>query len=166
MTAERETNIVIRPAQDADRVMLLSFVRELNLYEAAFEANRRTDADFPEPTLDVRLAETAAKDGIILVAVDGTGALSGWIAGHIEAGNVYVHDDLRRYGYISELFVDPARRGQGVAAALVEAVVAHVRSRGVRRLLVGALVGNAGALAAYEALGFRPHAIELERVIA
>jgi len=162
----RPTEFAIRPAAAGDRVALLEFVRALNLYEAAIEVDRRTDDDFPEPTLDVRMAEIEAKDGLAFVAVDLAGTPIGWIAGHIEPGVIYIREELRRCGHISELYIVEGWRNRGVGLALIDAAGEHFRARGVKRLTIGSLAGNAVACAAYEALGFRPYAIEFERVIS
>lgn len=145
--------------------MLLEFTRALNLYEAAIEADRRTDDDFPKPTLDVRMAEIEAKDGLAFVAVDLAGAPIGWIAGHVEPGVIYIRDELRRHGHVSELYIVEEWRNRGVGRALIDAAVVHFRTRGLKRLTIGSLAGNKVACASYETLGFRPYAIEFERAI-
>lgn len=54
------------------------------------------------------------------------------------------------------MFVDPAARGRGAGAALVEAVSAWARARGAARLTLWVTDVNAAALALYRRSGFRP----------
>ncbi|RFU82208.1 GNAT family N-acetyltransferase [Streptomyces triticagri] len=63
---------------------------------------------------------------------------------------------MRPTGYteISAVCTDPAYRGQGLAARLVDAVAAGVRDRGEIPLLHAA-ASNVGAIRVYERLGFR-----------
>ena len=52
------------------------------------------------------------------------------------------------------LAVEPARRGQGIGRALVEAAIAEARARGARRLTLRVLETNSRARLLYEAAGF------------
>jgi GNAT superfamily N-acetyltransferase len=53
------------------------------------------------------------------------------------------------------MFVDPAARGRGLGAALVEAVVAWARSRGATWLSLWVTSSNGPAIALYEKCGFQ-----------
>jgi ribosomal protein S18 acetylase RimI-like enzyme len=55
---------------------------------------------------------------------------------------------------VKGLAVDPARQGEGVGAALLDAGIAVARERGARRLVLRVLSGNAGARHLYESRGF------------
>src|SRR4051812_24823980 len=57
-------------------------------------------------------------------------------------------------GFIDDLFVRPVARGQGVAAALLDAVIADCGVRGVRALHVEAGPENAVAQRVYARSGF------------
>ncbi|GLZ49085.1 hypothetical protein Acsp06_52700 [Actinomycetospora sp. NBRC 106375] len=52
------------------------------------------------------------------------------------------------------MWVEPARRGEGVADLLVDAVVAWARADGGRRLALWVVDGNVRARRCYERLGF------------
>ncbi|MFL6121289.1 GNAT family N-acetyltransferase [Actinophytocola sp.] len=58
---------------------------------------------------------------------------------------------------ISAVCTDPAHRGQGLATALVRALVAVIRARGEQALL-HTVATNTGAIRLYESLGFRVRA--------
>ena len=57
--------------------------------------------------------------------------------------------------FLVGMFVDPAERGHGLGAALVEAVVAWARARGATRLYLWVTSTNTPAIALYSRCGFR-----------
>jgi ribosomal protein S18 acetylase RimI-like enzyme len=61
-----------------------------------------------------------------------------------------------RVGEIESLSVAPGERGAGIGSALLDRIDAELEAAGVRDVLVGAVVGNAGAIRLYERRGFRP----------
>ena len=56
--------------------------------------------------------------------------------------------------YLAELYVAPARRGQGAGRALVEASIAFARSEGADYMDLGTSEDDVAARALYESLGF------------
>ena len=56
---------------------------------------------------------------------------------------------------IKGLAVDPARRREGIGAALIEALVERARGAGIRRLTLRVLSTNPAARALYERAGLR-----------
>jgi ribosomal protein S18 acetylase RimI-like enzyme len=55
---------------------------------------------------------------------------------------------------IKGLAVDPARRREGIGAALIEALAERARGAGIRRVTLRVLSTNSPALALYERAGF------------
>jgi len=64
------------------------------------------------------------------------------------------HDDREDTGYLISLWVAPEARGQGVGAALVEAVVGWTKEQGLKRLVLDVGERNTPALALYTRIGF------------
>lgn len=64
-------------------------------------------------------------------------------------------------GYIAGMGVAPSHRGRGLGEAVMRAVLASARERGVKRVQLEVLVQNASAIRLYERLGFR-HLRDLE----
>jgi ribosomal protein S18 acetylase RimI-like enzyme len=64
------------------------------------------------------------------------------------------HDGDPEAGYLISLWVAPEARGRGVGAALVRAVVAWARAKGLRRLVLDVGARNQAAQALYQRLGF------------
>jgi ribosomal protein S18 acetylase RimI-like enzyme len=65
----------------------------------------------------------------------------------------------RHKGMVRGVYVQPDARGQGVAGALLEAVIGHAR-RHVEQLTLTVVQGNGTAIGLYERHGFRIYGIE------
>jgi aminoglycoside 6'-N-acetyltransferase I len=103
------------------------------------------------------LAHPAA---INLIARDAGGAAIGFIEATVRRD--YVNGcETSPAGFVEGLFVAEDWRGQGVARALVAAVEAWAKARGLRELASDALLDNTQSHAMHEALGFA----ETERVV-
>jgi len=55
---------------------------------------------------------------------------------------------------LDKLYIDPARQRLGLGGALIERVLGHARSRGVRTVILNVNKRNAQAIAGYEKHGF------------
>ena len=89
-------------------------------------------------------AATGHRDGLGLgfEVLDETGARIGAIAGHTWGG----------VAEIAQLWVEPARRGEGLGLALLDAAIAEARARGCRRAFLMTYDFQAPGL--YEKRGF------------
>jgi aminoglycoside 6'-N-acetyltransferase I len=96
----------------------------------------------------------------ILVAVDSSGAL----AGFIEAG-LRSHadgcDTTQPVGYVEGWFVAEAWRGRGVGRELMRAAEDWARAQGAVEMASDALIDNLGSQHAHRALGF----VEVDRCV-
>jgi ribosomal protein S18 acetylase RimI-like enzyme len=86
----------------------------------------------------------------VLVAVDREEVL-----GSLLLGPWTDLESSRHVVEVKGLAVDPARQGERVGAALLDAGIAVARERGARRLVLRVLSGNAGARHLYESRGFK-----------
>ena len=96
-------------------------------------------------------------DCLCLLARDG--------AGHL-IGRLRRPDPLRPgavTAVLESMRVAPDRRRTGVGGALVDAFLAWAREHGANETTVQAYAQNAGALAFYQARGFRPFLVTLTR---
>lgn len=123
--------------QDADAIARL-----------LYDFNVEYDEPTPEPPeLAARLRELMGGDTIVLLAGDGPDGLavlrfrlSIWSSG--------------KECYLAELYVVPARRGQGLGRALMEAAIEVARREGADWMDLGTSEDDVAARALYESLGF------------
>ncbi len=131
----------------------------INRHEEPITHDRRTDHLGAVETLQSARERVEKNAGHILVAESG-----GRVVGHLYLlflnYDVYVVETLRRYAYVSELFVREEMRGAGIATALLAAAERIAAQAGVARIAIGVLAGNAPADRLYAKLGFQPHYIE------
>jgi GNAT superfamily N-acetyltransferase len=154
----------IRPARLPDDAEAFeAFIHGSQVYEAAFEPNRRLDDQVDRDHLGELTRKVAERDGRIFVAETVSGALLGWVVSFPTDDEIFVVESERRVGYIAELFVVAEERGKGIGAALVAAAEADFRARGLAIAMIGVLPGNRRALAAYQEWGYSPYAIELRK---
>jgi ribosomal protein S18 acetylase RimI-like enzyme len=157
--------LIIRPATPADRPWLRQAVVELQEYERLRHPTRRPGAEIADTYLDWMLHQAEAA-GAVLVAESG-GSFAGFAAGWIEqASNIAETADSNRFGYISDICVMPAFRGQRIAAQLLDGIEQYLGRTGISRLRINALAVNSSAQASYEHAGFVPYEILYEKLIA
>jgi GNAT superfamily N-acetyltransferase len=157
--------MTIREARlPADEPAILSFIKGLQDYEAAFEPNRRQDSDFALEHWREAQRRHAEKHGVFLIAED-NGAPVGWAFAHDETGELFVTLAERHHGYLAELYVVPQARGKGLGRALIEACEAWARGRSHKLLTVGVLAKNPSAIRAYEGAGYTPYWVTLRRYL-
>ena len=68
-------------------------------------------------------------------AVDNSICFSAWRDG-AQVGFARVVTDKATFAYLADVFVLPAHRGQGIATAIMDAVMAHPELQGLRRFLL------------------------------
>lgn len=146
-----------------DEPAILSFIWGLQKFENAFEPNRRLDPDFAsEHWADVR--RQATERGALFIA-EANGRAVGWAFVLEEAGDLFVRESERRYGFVAELFVEEAARGAGHGRALIAACEDWSRKRGMTVLIIGVLAGNGKAAAVYQRDGFAPYNLFMRKYL-
>jgi len=84
--------------------------------------------------------------------------LSAWIGESSRDGGTVGHFDLTQHVEtfrIGRVIIDPAQRGQGLAATLVALAVAKCQELGASRIALNVIAGNSPAIRTYERIGFR-----------
>ena len=71
----------------------------------------------------------------------------------------------RKVLYIDDLCVEETLRGQGIAKALYERVLAFAREIGCHAVTLNVWCGNDGAMRFYEKCGMRPQKIGMETIL-
>jgi len=122
------------------------------------EANRATVREWVAQSVvtgDLLVArETGAGDS------EDEAGLVGFVGFSLERGD-YERDAVR--GTVSNLFVVPERRGEGVGTALLDEAERTLRERGADRVALEALADNDRARSFYAARGYDPHRVELTK---
>ena len=146
-----------------DEKAILSFIQGLQEFERSFEPNRRLDPAFAaDHWADVQ--KRAASRGALFMA-EQDGRAVGWAFLLEEDGDVFVEREQRRHGFVAELFVDGAARGQGHGRALIAACEEWTRARGLNVLIINVLAGNDKAIAVYQRDGFAPYSLNLRKYL-
>ncbi len=149
-------SIAIRPATEGDRPTILAFLTDLSDYEFPLYDGLRRGADCAEEYFETT-SRAAENNNELLLIAELRGRPAGFIWFHEEMDNdVLLREDARRHGYISDLFVLPEFRGQGIARALLAAVEQRCRALGLDRLRVAAIGPNQPARRFYEDQGYAP----------
>lgn len=120
-------NFTIRPAKFVDCPALAELLREVGWFEFI---KSKTPTEAAEHVA-AHLAECLADEShSVYVGVDEAGAVLGYVSVHWLA---YLFMPGLE-GYVSELFLRPSARGQGLGAALLETVKSEGQARGAYRL--------------------------------
>jgi ribosomal protein S18 acetylase RimI-like enzyme len=148
----RRPPVSVREARDADVDAVGRLLHDFN---------REFDEPAPEPAeLAARVRELlAGGDTAVLVAGGDTAVL---VAGDEPVGLALMRFRLSLWApgqecYLAELYVVPARRGQGIGRALMEAAMDLARGRGAGYMDLGTAETDVAARHLYESLGFDNH---------
>ncbi|WP_160000056.1 GNAT family N-acetyltransferase [Roseomonas sp. 18066] len=150
--------LILRAATGADRDALVEQFQGLNVHEDGITGDRRRDRDAAIASLEAADAKVARSQGHALVA-EQDGAVIGHCYLTFERHPPYVTE--RDYAYVAELYVRPEARSQGLGRALLAEAERLARARGMKRMLIGVVIGNDRAQAAYQRFGFSPYTTEL-----
>ncbi len=144
----------IRPAVEADLDAIVELWFEL------MEHHRQINDRFWQPAPDAAekmrawLGEEVRDPARCLLVAELQGQVVGFIHGQMSGGPPPVAP--RRDGEITDLYVVPAFRRQGLARALVEALSGWFGGQGAEKIVLSAAVDNAEAGGFWRALGFEP----------
>ena len=161
-------SVVVRVAETTDAPTLLRLIADLQNFERAMHDTRVVSSpSFARAYLHQVEQRTSTGAGIIVVAEGrGSADIVGFGAGWIETvEDVAEIEDSNVFGYISDLYVVPDRRGKRIAGLILTALEEHLSSSGVTRLRIASLAENAAALASYRRHGFGPYEVILEKRI-
>jgi GNAT superfamily N-acetyltransferase len=157
--------MIVRAYEPHDREAAIGLMDQLNRHEDAIAGDRATSWEAAEACLDREIEMEREGDGVLLV-VEAGGEVVGLGSLRIDQPTPYLRADVARVCWVSNLVVDARWRGQGVGRLLIAAGEDWARRQGAGRMSIGAIIGNDGALAAYEALGFTRAVIELKKDLA
>ena len=143
----------VRTALATDREAIVGLIRALNIHEAAITGDRLVTHSAADAYYLALLDRIARQEGRLLAAEAEAGVV-GMLGLIVQENQVFVRADLRRHGYVSDLVVDEAWRGR----LLIGEAERLTREKGLKRLVIGVMAGNAGAERLYGELGFSLYA--------
>jgi putative acetyltransferase len=118
------------------------------------------DAGWPaRGARDYFAAAMCGEEGTLCLVAEAGGAPAGYLVGRLREP---VDPRPVRVAVLESMYVLPARRREGVGAALVDGFRAWAAERGAARLTVTAYATNAEAIRFYEREGFAPRSVTLE----
>lgn len=136
------TGLLIRPMEDRDAPRVIAIYQAgLDTGQASFETSAPTWAEFAAKKLPAHRH---------VAADDATGAVLGWVAA------TAVSDRCVYAGVIEHsVYVDPARHGRGIGAALLAALIESSEAAGIWTIQSGVFPENTASLRLHERAGFR-----------
>lgn len=137
--------LALRFAGPDDAPTLLAFIRELAAYEREPDAVEVTEA-----TLRAQLASSAPPFECLIAELEGEPA------GFALFFHTYSTWRGRRGLWLEDLYVRPARRGEGIGRRLLAALARIARDRGCARFEWSVLDWNEPAIRFYRSLGAVP----------
>ncbi len=158
--------IRIEPGRDADRAILVAFAEAIQDHERDTNPKLYPGAVIARAYTAWMTSEVKANGGIILIARDDgheVGFVCAWPA---VDDDQLVRPEARAHAYVSDLYVAPDYRRQGLATSLLEAVESEMAERGCTRIRICAKASNRAALGCYSAFGFLPYEVILEKPIS
>ncbi len=150
---------MIRPASARDQAALGRYGAALMRQHHDADPARFLQVEHPEAGYGRYLVSVLDDPDSLVRVAEHEGAVIGYVYADIEGVS---WKDLRGpCGFIHDLFVDPAARGQGVGRALMQEAMDWIRSRGRTQIVLSTKTGNAHAQRLFTALGFRPTMLEM-----
>lgn len=157
--------VEIRPFEPRDRAAVLQALTDLQNYEVTLHDSRLPGETTMEHYLVELLRDLSDGSGTVFIA-EAAGVFVGCVACLVvEEQSVQETPDSNRHGYVSDIFVDPRYRSQGVAQRLLAVAERHLAATGVTRLRINVLANNTRARRAYERYGFAPYEVMFEKRI-
>lgn len=149
----------------ADMYGLRACVIELQNFERVIDPRMPSGEEIVDEYIVEMLNRCRACEGKVLVADK-----DGEIAGYVTILNRVQSDDLDdgniEFGLVADLVVRKPFRGAGLGKDLMQAAEDFARENDVKWLRISVMAANHGARKLYEAKGFSPIYVELEKDLA
>ena len=124
--------------------------------QRAYDSYVRADAN--RETMRDTLAAHQVNDGL-LVARDGD-SIVGFASFSVERGSLELDADR---GLLSNIYVDPAYRGRGIGAALLETAENELAAQGAEVVVLEVMADNEAARRFYDRQGYDTYRVAMER---
>lgn len=95
----------------------------------------------------------------LLLIAEADGRAVGFLAGRVRLIPPWFGGG--QAGFVSEVFVDESRRGEGIGTRLLDEAIAWFRQNGIRRVELQVLTQNTGARELYRRLGWTEELVQM-----
>ena len=151
--------MTIRKAGKIDLAGILTFAREMARMHHELDPYYRPPEDYKNLAEDLA-SELDDPDNLILIAEDDSTPL-GYIRVAVEEAPTYAAP--KKIGVVYDLFVDAARRGQGIGEKLFEEALAWLKSKNIKHIELSVDARNSGAVATWKKFGFFEYKLRMRR---
>ncbi|EJJ26160.1 GNAT family N-acetyltransferase [Rhizobium sp. CF142] len=162
MEIDLQTNsdVRIRAAREEDVDVLGNYGAQLISIHHAWDRSRFIAASSRTPAMySSYLKSQLGKADVLVLAAEVDGVVAGYVYAGVEGPDYMA---LRGpAGLIHDIFVDQARRRQGVGRALLTATVESLRALGAQQVVLSTAHRNDAGQRLFESLGFLPTMIEM-----
>jgi len=147
-------HLITRQATLQDHPILLEFEQAIIDYERAFDPTIKLEKT---SYYDLTVLINSSKSEVLVVETEGKIIATGY-ARIEKADDCFQH---KQYAHLGFMFVDPNFRGRGINKLIMDGLVAWGKEVGISEFRLEVYAENAGAIRAYEKVGFQKHLIEM-----
>lgn len=145
---------IIRKAYLQDLPKLLEFEQAIIEYERPFNPTLKEEKISYYDLSELIKSKTTE---VLIVLVDGQIIASGYVS----IKNAVDYLKHKQYAYLGFMYVQPEFRGKGINKRIINGLVAWGKGEGISEFRLEVYAENAGAIRAYEKVGFQSHMIEM-----
>ncbi|MFC4222225.1 GNAT family N-acetyltransferase [Flagellimonas marina] len=146
--------ITIRNATLDDLPILLQFEQGIITSERPFDVTIKED---PVSYYDLKQMILDDDSCVIVAEMEGKVVSSGYAIS--KQARHYLDHEF--YAYLGFMYTDPAYRGRGINALIVDALKKWSHGKGLKEIRLTVYNDNLPAIKAYEKVGFKKHIIEM-----
>lgn len=158
-------DFIIRTFNPGDRASVAKLMAQLQDYEQQLHPNRTPGSLVADKHLAYLITIIHKQNGQIFVA-ESHQEIIGFIVcfvEELEAGDLHLLENERRYGFISDLYVAAKMRGQGVGATLMTMAEQHFLDLNLEVVRLSLLHNNQAAVNFYHEVGYQPYEFIYEK---
>ena len=149
----------IRHANATDRPQLLGFIAASQDAECAVH-----DSRLPGQQIAEQYYQNLLDNNAVILIVEVADQAIGFVAGRLKIDDDELQKpEWRHCGLISDIYVAPDFRQQGIAKRLLQAMSDRLQQDGATRLRICAVATNRAAIKTYQAFGFQGFEIDFDK---
>jgi ribosomal protein S18 acetylase RimI-like enzyme len=153
--------VLVRRARLEDLHAVASLAGELVRVHHGFDARRFILPPHVEAGYERFFRHELPNEEVVILAAENEGQIIGYAYGRIEPRDWNML--LDGHGAVHDVFVNPDARRRGVGRELLVKMLAELRGRGARSVVLYSASPNAAAQRLFESLDFRSTMIEMTR---